>query len=185
MSGKLGIISSMRILSGILLAVELAGVIWILGFYFLYTSNAVAQLSVSWLIFIGMILPFNWPGAIICAFLTMLLPTDAVLVATTAIFTILILLVNRAVWSPNPQNYVYLVRAMKFEIAKSILMMLAGCFISLVDTNGQEVITYLIVAVYEIGAAGNIYFFYRLLVKMNSMDYREVFQTDTKTPYGQ
>lgn len=185
MSGKLIFISRMRILAGLALIVQLIAVCWVLAFYFLYTSSAVVALSLSWMIFIGLFLPYNWPGAIVCGLLSMFLPPDAVLIITAAVYFIAIILVNRAVWLPNPQNYDFLVRGMKIEIAKYILVMILGCFMALIDTNGQIFVGYLIIAIYEIGSAISIFIFYTFLQKLDKMDYREIFQTDGKTPYGQ
>lgn len=185
MSGKLKFISRMRILAGLLLFVELLAVGWTLAFYFLYPSQQTGFLSISWLLLIGMVIPFNWPGAIVCALLSIFLRADAVLILTAGIYIIFTLLVNRAVWVPNPQGYHLLVKVMRLEIGKSILLMLAGCFIALVDTGGEEFVTYMVIAVYEFGSAINMIIFYKLLESIDNMDYREIFQVDGKRPYGQ
>ncbi|MDQ0202959.1 hypothetical protein [Pectinatus haikarae] len=185
MSGKLKFISRMRILAGILLAAELLAVSWAVLFYFLYASQATGVLSVSWLLLAGMIFPFNWPGAIFCSLLSMILRADAVIILTAGVYMILALLINRIIWAPNPKGYFFLVRAMRLEIGKSILLMLGGCFIVLINAGGQELVTYMAIAVYEVGSAINIIVFYKLLRVIDRMDYREVFQTDCKTPYGQ
>lgn len=185
MSGKLKFISRMRILAGLLLFVELLAVGWTLAFYFLYPSQQTGFLSISWLLLIGMVIPFNWPGAIVCALLSIFLRADAVLILTAGIYIIFILLVNRAVWVPNPQGYHLLVKVMRLEIGKSVLLMLAGCFIALVDTGGEEFVTYMVIAVYEFGSAINMIIFYKLLESIDNMDYREIFQVDGKRPYGQ
>ncbi|TCS81483.1 hypothetical protein [Pectinatus cerevisiiphilus] len=185
MSGKLKFISRMRILAGLLLFVELLAVGWTLAFYFLYPSQQTGFLSISWLLLIGMVIPFNWPGAIVCALLSIFLRADAVLILTAGIYIIFTLLVNRAVWVPNPQGYHLLVKVMRLEIGKSVLLMLAGCFIALVDTGGEEFVTYMVIAVYEFGSAINMIIFYKLLESIDNMDYREIFQVDGKRPYGQ
>lgn len=185
MSGKLKFISRMRILAGFLGTVELVAVSWILFFNFLYPNPENSKLSMSWMLLIGMIIPFNWPGAILCGLLSMILQPNAVLILTAAFYIILSLTANRAVWLPSPKSYFYLVRIMRLELVKSFLLMLAGCFIALINTTGQELAAYIAVAVYEAGSAVNILIFYKLLFLMNGMDYREIFQTDGKKPYGQ
>ena len=185
MSGKLKFISRMRILAGLLLFVELLAVGWTLAFYFLYPSQQTGFLSISWLLLIGMVIPFNWPGAIVCALLSIFLRADAVLILTAGIYIIFILLVNRAVWVPNPRGYHLLVKVMRLEIGKSVILMLAGGFIALVDTGGEEFVTYMVIAVYEFGSAINMIIFYKLLESIDNMDYREIFQVDGKRPYGQ
>lgn len=185
MSGKLKFVSRMRTLAGLLLLAELLSVGWVAAFYFLYASQAVGSLSVSWLLFIGMIMPFNWPGAVVCGLLSMLLSVDAVIILTAGMLIVIALIINRAVWSPNPRSYDFLVKCMRLEIVKSIILMLLGCFIALIDIKGQEDVLYMAVAVYEAGSACSILFFYRLLSAVDGMDYREIFQTDGKRPYGQ
>ncbi len=180
-AGKLKLINCMRILAGLFLLIELIAVGWVIVFYSLYSGPEIGSLSVSWLIFIGMMLPFNWPGAIICAVLSMVMPTNAVVVLTAAVLTVLTLNINRAVWAPNPGNYTFLVIAMRIEILKSIIYMMAGCFIALINADG----IYMAVIVYEFGSACNILIFYKALSALDRMDYRGIFQMDEKRPYGQ
>ena len=184
-AGKLELIGRMKLLAGILLVGELLSIGWVLIFYFLYSGQEVGNLSVSWLLFIGMMVPFNWPGAVVCAISSLFLPTNAVIILTAGALIILVLLVNWAVWDPDPQHYNFLVKGMRLEMIKSVLFMLAGCFIALVDTNGRDDIIYMAVAVYEAGSAINIIIFNKFIMVLDRMDYREVFQTDGKKPYGQ
>lgn len=185
MSGKLIFISRMRILLGILFGIEVLAVGWIAAFNFLYPSQDTANLAVSWLILLGLIMPADWLGVIICTLLSMVVNTDALIILTSGIYIIIALMVNRWVWIPNPSSYRWLVQMMRLEIIKSILLMMTGCFISLVNMAGQEMAVYMAIAAYEFGSVVNIVIFYKLLGIIDRMDYREIFQTDGKKPYGQ
>lgn len=185
MSGKLIFISRMRILLGILFGIEVLAVGWIAAFNFLYPSQDTANLAVSWLILLGLIMPADWLGVIICTLLSMVVNTDALIILTSGIYIIIALMVNRWVWIPNPSSYRWLVQMMRLEIIKSILLMMTGCFISFVNMAGQEMAVYMAIAAYEFGSVVNIVIFYKLLGIIDRMDYREIFQTDGKKPYGQ
>lgn len=185
MSGKLIFISRMRILLGILFGIEVLAVGWIAAFNFLYPSQDTANLAVSWLILLGLIMPADWLGVIICTLLSMVVNTDALIILTSGIYIIIALMVNRWVWIPNPSSYRWLVQMMRLEIIKSILLMMTGGFISLVNMAGQEMAVYMAIAAYEFGSVVNIVIFYKLLGIIDRMDYREIFQTDGKKPYGQ
>ncbi len=185
MPGKLANIKKMRMAAGSLALVTLAGLIWVLAFYFLYPSEKTGHLAMCWLIFMGFILPFCWPVALFCCFLSIFLPANAVLVLTAAFMMIAVLIVLRAVYLTNKQSYNSLLNGFRAERYKSVIF---GFFVSIlyfVNAGNEAPLAYGACFIYQLFMVSNFILSCYCEKRLRRMDFREIFGTDWKNPYGQ
>ncbi len=178
MSGKLGLIKQMHISSMIFLFAEIVMLFWILLFYFLYPSPHTGYLAMCWLVFIGVIFPVNWIGALICCFLSMFLAPNHVIIITSAIMLIITLATVRLIWVFNQVNYFYLQKLMQLEVIKSMLLIPLFLLFFLINAGDYIYVVYLAFGVYEGGLFINLIVFYKMLRAFSGSEYREIYRAD-------